>query len=96
VQNLDSFFGKRTVTEFVVAWIPTMNGSINFDRQARAMAIEVYDVTADDVLPAEVKAIKSVAAKRPPQDSFLATHLTPQRARHRNGCNTTTLAVSGH
>jgi hypothetical protein len=47
-----------------------MPASIEFDREARALAVEVEDVTADRVLPAELHTAKASAPELPPERGF--------------------------
>ncbi len=45
----------------ICAALRLVQRSVDFDHQARGMAVEVYDEAVDDLLPAKVQAAQPVA-----------------------------------
>jgi hypothetical protein len=66
-QDAEAPQAQDLVATRVVFGLPNMHFAIDFDDHRGGMAVEVGDVTVDDLLPAEVKARQFVAAEALPE-----------------------------
>lgn len=79
-QDAEPARGKDRVALSISIALLVVNRAVNFDNEAGGVAIEINYETAKDMLAPEVKTHVVMAAQVLPENTFLWSHISTQRA----------------